>query len=206
MSLPPLELPPLKGSGLFRLANEDDIDHPIACIGRNGGPYMLDAYAQGYFVAGERLIESTHKNRGDLDLLVYPVVYLYRHGVELSLKHLAERLPILLNSQGSFKWGHNLLDNWQEVRNLLVQARADYPDETSIREKTLRWVDGVLKQLMRIDPFGTTFRYPTDKHGKNRLIRKSHVNYTHFAKYMKPLSELCVRWMVSVDQMIADKS
>ncbi|MCA9023549.1 MAG: hypothetical protein KDA74_25550 [Planctomycetaceae bacterium] len=203
MSLPPFELPPLKGNGLFRLANDDGVDYPIACIGLNGGRYTMGDYAQGYFFAGDRLIESIRHKRCDLDVLIYPVVYVYRHGIELSLKYLAERIPVLLGHSGEFTWGHELLQNWRQVRELLVQTRTDYPGERSIKEKTLRWVDGVLRQFAELDPGGVTFRYPTDSKGKNRLIRRSHVNYMNFYKDVKPLSEQFVRWMSSIDEMIA---
>src|SRR5260370_40503806 len=64
-----------------------------ACVGRNGGRAGFDRYARGYFEAGARLVKSLQDNPFGVDLLIYPLVMNYRHGIEAALKHIAKVLP-----------------------------------------------------------------------------------------------------------------
>ena len=47
------------------------------------GPWT--GISHGYRLAGGLLVEHVAKDRGDADFVVYPIVYLYRHHLELAL-------------------------------------------------------------------------------------------------------------------------
>ena len=90
-----------------------------ACVGRNGGPYTFYAYSHGYFHAGERLIQSVLRNQLSIDLLIYPIVFCFRHGIELAIKDLVIILPKLWNQTDAIQPTHDLIDNWTLIRGYL---------------------------------------------------------------------------------------
>src|SRR5689334_20004211 len=103
-------------NSLFRSGPDS---HLNACVGRNGGPADLARYATGYFDAGARLIRSLEDDHSWVDCLVYPIVMLYRHAIEVALKCLAKKIPPLFDDHAELRMTHKLIDNWAIVRPLL---------------------------------------------------------------------------------------
>lgn len=126
-----------------------------ACVGRNGGPAGFDRYARGYFEAGARLVKSLQEEPLGVDCVIYPLVMVYRHGVEVALKHLLRLLPFLCDDETEIEFTHKLTDNWCRVRGYLAKLEFDADD--------LSQVDRILKDLVEIDSNGETFRYPESK-------------------------------------------
>src|SRR5258708_10840635 len=184
------QLPSFQVGDLFCLANDDGIDYPIGCVGTNGGPYNFGSYALGYFEAGTRLMRDVHRDRTYLDLLVYPLCFLYRHGIELSIKHLLRIVPLLFCENCNPDLDHSLLKNWNRLRGFLVRQRQKYPEEPLISEETLGWIDTVLQEFVSVDPNSLVFRYPEAKDEKPPLQEKTHVNFPQLGKFMEPLG----RW------------
>ena len=86
--------PPRKGDRLFR----DDLSdyHNNACLSLGGDPFP---YAEGYRRAAEILVHYVNDNGQDQDFLVFPILFLYRHHLELAMKRIIGRLPRLLNRE-----------------------------------------------------------------------------------------------------------
>lgn len=148
-----------KHNSLFRPGQNMRLN---ACVGKNGGPAGFDRYASGYFEAGARLVASLKENSASVDCLIYPLVMLYRHGIETTLKHLVRILPLICDKEAEVKLTHNLLDNWIIVRRFLSELDAG--------EEGLDDVEALLKDFVEIDPRGETFRYPEDTR-RNRLLQ-----------------------------------
>lgn len=164
-----------------------------ACVGWNGGPADFSRYSAGYFLAGQRLVESVEREpMRCVDLMVYPIVMVYRHGVETALKYLRRRLPILFDDSTEFKLDHDILVNWKAVRAYLSRLDGSAePSELDQIEKTLR-------DLVEFDPNGMVFRYPEDKEGTMHLEDTAIINVRIFADGMKPLGEFlenCSGWV-----------
>lgn len=60
-------------------------------------------YAQSYRVAGEGLIKQAHDEQLE-DFYVYPIGYVYRHALELALKHANYLVEDALSARG--RWKH----------------------------------------------------------------------------------------------------
>lgn len=198
------QLPVFRPGDLFCLANDDGIDYPIGCVGINGGPYDFGDYAIGYFEAAGRLLRDIHRDRLFLDPLVYPLCFLYRQGVELSIKHLLKTVPRLFEETCSPVKDHPLLENWNLLRGFLVRQSQGYPDEPRMSEATLSWVDAVLQEFQTIDPKSMVFRYPEDKNGRLYLQEMLHVNFTQLGKFMEPLGTWFREMINTTDQMLYD--
>lgn len=150
-----------------------------ACVGRNGGPADFGRYAQGYFEAGDRLVRSLNRDHYGVDGLIYPLVMVYRHGVEAMLKQLAVMSTLLAEGKQEVYYTHKLVDNWAVLKRCLPLLDVP-PDEIAI-------AGFVIEDLVEIDPFGECFRYPISNRGNLHLEDWSLINVSVFAKGMKRL-------------------
>ncbi len=92
------------------------------------------------------------------DFYVYPLVALYRHHVELQLKHIIILAQKLLGKVPRRELGHDLMKFWETARPLIEQALPDEPRQ----EHDL--VQEYLKTIERMPyDFG---RYPVDIEGR----------------------------------------
>ena len=77
----------MKKELVSELFSGDDDWHNNACLNEWSRDHGA-TYAAGYRRAAELLIEHIDTKGRDQDVLVYPVVFLYRHHVELALKRI----------------------------------------------------------------------------------------------------------------------
>jgi hypothetical protein len=82
--------PPRKGDKLFRGDLRDWNNN--ACL-RGGDEY---AYSEGYRRGAQLLVQEVGETARDQDFLVYPIVFLYRHHIELALKRIIRQVPYLI--------------------------------------------------------------------------------------------------------------
>jgi hypothetical protein len=95
--------------------------------------------ANSYKVAGDALIESAIENDNAYEL-IYPIIYNYRHAIELYLK------DAIINR----KKKHNLITPLQELKDILKRDfNAEIPE----------WFRNVIVSFSEYDPEGKAFRY-----------------------------------------------
>jgi len=169
-----------------------------ACVGTNGGPYDFQDYALGYFEAGSRIVSSLLSNQWMLDVVIYPLVFTYRHGIELSLKDLAVQLPLVWDEKSEVELTHNLSDNWAKI-NCYLKREQEFDPENMLIDQ----VDTILKDFLEIDQTGQVFRYPTDRSGLKHLDGElSVINVIVFKEAMQTVSKTFEFWMDSVRVML----
>jgi len=111
-------------------------------------------YVGGFSRAGRILVDHLAAgDDGDLDFLVYPVVFCYRHAVEIALKQVIEIARRYLDQDGGYPESHNLADLWNTCRPLLKRSFRDPPESYGR-------IDEVISRLHSLDPSGEAFRYP----------------------------------------------
>ena len=92
--------------------------------------------------------------RGHTDnFWVFPVVYCYRHYLELSLKHLIELYNQFEETGEEFPRTHNLLELWQFVRENC------YEPEELVSDEEIPDVERLIKEFHEFDSRSTAFRY-----------------------------------------------
>ena len=164
---------PEKGDQLFTSA--EDWWHN-ACL--NYMPNDWEAYILGYKRAGDILVENVKETRSDQDVLVYPIVFLYRQYIELRLKQLIQSGKELLDKEPKFPKKHELDILWNEFRPILSKV------ESSTRKIDLDAMGELMSQFCTIDPTSVAFRYPVTKDGGKvlssdiRLINLRHLSDT----------------------------
>ncbi|MGK3115854.1 hypothetical protein [Candidatus Pantoea formicae] len=165
------------------LAGDSDW-HNNACLN-----YMRDhgtAYTEGYRRAADILIRHIDETARDQDFLVYPVVFLYRHHIELQIKQvtgLARRLLREDDPRGGDRGTHNLNSLWEVARRLLLQA-----DDT-LGPSDFRRVSDVVRALHEADLRATGFRYARTAEGGRSLQGIHYINTRRFGEQMAAASD-----------------
>ncbi|MFZ0477550.1 MAG: hypothetical protein WAL71_00260 [Terriglobales bacterium] len=135
-------------------------------LNRNRGwHHAWSDYEWGYFSAATTLVED-YVTKVEADVLVYPILFLYRHYVELKLKSIileaGASIPCEMPSGANNE--HNVTKLWKMISDLLVQHG---------KNKMLRGSEGierVLAQLTQIDPSSMETRYALKKDMKTATL------------------------------------
>lgn len=187
-----IEFPtPFKTNSLFGPGPNPDLN---ACVGVNGGPYDAWAYAQGYFRAGKALVNDQRHNAGLVDLAVYPIAYLYRHAVELAVKHLVTALPVLWDEAAAVKLTHELGTNWELAKSFLSRDINFDPDSSLVPA-----IDRIVKDLSDFDPRGEVFRFPESRTGDTHLLEARIINLAVLGEQMDLVGEVFHHWVRMID-------
>lgn len=186
------ERSPRKGDVLFR--SDPSKWQTNACL-RGHGVSSDYVYAEGYHLGGQILANYVIQEKWEQDLLVYPIVFLYRHHVELQLKRLISLGAILTDraldkSDLSFlRSSHRLDQLWIRLLPIIQQA-CDWK-LLSITNDEIEGIASYIRQLHHIDERSFSFRYEITRDGKPSLPdseKLPHINIEVFAETMESLA------------------
>lgn len=136
-------------------------------------------YAIGYKDAADGLKFAISNRRTSLDSAIYPLVYLYRHGLELQLKLLLPIAGRVAQAKvTSDLLRHELMPMWRELRRLLRVI------DPAMDETELMAMESFIKELHEVDPGSFAFRYSTNKKGDVSLPGLQHINVEHLAEVL----------------------
>ena len=164
---------PRKGDELFK---SDDDWWNNACLNFLHPSQELDVYAHGYKQAADILVDHISAIKRNQDILVYPIVFLYRHYIELCLKKIVRDGNILLDEPKEMPIHHKIDVLWNECKTLLKKLQLDSTKDD------LDAVDEIIGQFSEKDPLSMAFRYPTDKKGEKSLPDIRHINVRNLAE------------------------
>ncbi|HBH4764843.1 TPA: hypothetical protein KTG61_004865 [Escherichia coli] len=166
------------------LASDSDW-HNNACLN-----YMPDhgtAYTEGYRRAADILINHIDESGRDQDFLVYPVLFLYRHHLELLIKQIIGLALALAEDPDKHQYkkdDHNLNNLWPLAQKLILEV------DDSYRPSDFKIVKEVVKALHQADERATDFRYARRNDGTRSLEGIHYVNTRRFGKKMGEASDL----------------
>jgi len=141
------------------------------------------AYAQGYKLAGDELAALRSESSSEAD--AYPVVFLYRHFIELELKSIFALLCVLRSVQDGETNStervkavlptHDLIRLCERCRVLANHVNlhfVGFPEQFNA-------FAACVKELADHDPGSFSFRYPTDKELNPTLTRLAGIDLKH---------------------------
>ena len=175
-----------KYNALFRPGPNHDMN---ACIGRNGGPYDYSSFGEGFFQAGFRIIERIEDGAWTLDILIYPLIFNFRHGIELYIKHFIVISERLQNGSETMNKNHSLISNWDIAEKSLLRLQHSWFDQLE-----LAIAKDIIRDVVQVDPNNQVFRYPEDRNGKVFFDDFSVINAEVLRDGMKLLFELFEKW------------
>jgi hypothetical protein len=152
------ELPwPKLGSSIFTVRQNG---HGCACL--NWAQGKLYGYEEGYRRAANLLSEHIAATQTGMDCLVFPLAYLWRHGLELQLKKIIVNCARLRDAEVRAPKSHGLVLLWKLAKAEIVALDEDEPEGTDV-------VEHILQELEQLDPEATGFRYPENSRGRPNL-------------------------------------
>ena len=119
------------------------------------------------------------------------MVFLYRHALELSLKHIIYRSVEL----AAYRYIEDVADRLHNIHDLvrLAETARGFLNLLFNHDEWIQKVLIVLKttcsDLSELDPDSYAYRYPIDKEGRPSTKRNQRVNLEAFATHMSSLLE-----------------
>ena len=112
----------------------------------------------GYMRAGAVLVESCLADPSKCHELIYPVLFNYRHGLELAIKWVLDRYGRYAAIE-EYELNHDLARLWKSCRQVIEEVGG------SGGEEALEVVEGIVCEFHTLDPKSFAFRYSRDKKG-----------------------------------------
>jgi hypothetical protein len=137
------------------------------------GNETRDDYATAYRDAA-RLLSTLAINHEVPGHLIYPIVFCYRHHIELVFKDLIAGFTSYLqrpvtNELTRTLNGHNLQDLWKTLLPLLSDTAV--PRDWPVAREDVEGIDSYIRQLHDIDPRSDAFGEKVDKYATPNVER-----------------------------------
>ncbi len=164
----------------------------------------LGAFALGYREAANILAQRMAAARGYADYDGYPILFMYRHALELSLKAIVYRGAKLvgliseehIDVKQLFE-RHDLTRLLPAIKSIFDQLGSDF--EGSGLESYDDFAD-LIRSIDSIDSGSYTFRYPIDRTGEANLPHHFVVNVLEFAQGMDTLLQFLDGAKTAIDE------
>ena len=107
--------------------------------------------------AGEALIDACQEDPRDRHFLIYPILFNYRHGIELAMKWII----MMYGRYASVSVGeiehHNLWQLWKLCKKIVIEIGGE--------DEAIPVVEQIIKDFHDLDKSALAFRYSQDKNG-----------------------------------------
>jgi hypothetical protein len=156
----------------------------------------LAAFARGYHQSGKRLAAMLASSSGYSDFDGYPILFLYRHALELYMKTIVYRGAQLLHLLDIERTSTSKLFNSHRLSLLLPGVKAVFEriEETWETEtagiRNFNEFEELVRGIEELDPESYSFRYPTNTKGQAALNHHTLVNAVGFSGNMDPILDL----------------
>jgi len=114
--------------------------------------------SNGYFRAGHVLIDQCLENFHERHVLIYPILFCYRHALEMTMKGLLESYGHRFGVSAP-EPNHNLWRLWESCKAIFAQI----DNENSAADTLI--VEKLIKEFHDLDARAEAFRYPVKKDG-----------------------------------------
>ncbi len=166
-----------------------------ACVNLFSDKWRI--YAMGYKKAADVLVVYVEDQQRGQDILVYPIVFLYRQYLELVFKNLIRRGRMLVDNNDPFPQSHDIGNLWDICRNLLDKISP----EDCVEEQAK--ITRLINEFCQVDPISTAFRYPEKGDGKPSLPAEiTHINLQNIKEVMDKISRLIEGAISMIDNFL----
>ncbi|RFS21842.1 hypothetical protein DVR12_14395 [Chitinophaga silvatica] len=143
-----------------------------------------ESYAYGYKLAAEALALKVLQEDNYRDKLIFPIIFLYRHYIELRLKEIIEYGSSLIDKPKKFPKTHALSHLWKDAKIIIIEIWPGSPEERFTE------IERAIEAISEIDRQSDAFRYPVDKSGGPSLENITVINLTNFVEIITPIVEI----------------
>jgi hypothetical protein len=114
---------------------------------------------RGYREAADFLVEETEGEAYKRSNLIYPIIFAYRHSLELALKQLLEDHGRALGQPPEFR-SHDISTIWPRCRSIIEHYNP------GADPAPLEVLASLVQEFSEVDPGSFAFRYASDRQGK----------------------------------------
>ena len=132
---------------------------------------------KGYKLAADLLVAQSEDEPWRRQKLIYPIVFCYRHFLELTVKAILEEYGKPSDN------GHKLEMLWIDFRKLLCRLNLEHTGEEDISA-----VEECIAEFAKIDPLSQTFRYPTNRKGQPLEVDCGGIDLLHLCGTMQAIA------------------
>ncbi len=132
---------------------------------------------------------------------MYPILYCYRHAIELCIKHLLFQIPRFFDeplapdeliSHSLERWWNKLIPYLNRLRDVAASVYPDDARSQRILEEQLECdvlsnIGSIILEVHSLDARSTTFRYALDKDGNVPLAHMQHIVLDNLYRFMLPV-------------------
>ena len=145
------------------------------------GQSRLVLMTDGYKTAGDLMVEAAGQDRLTRDTLVFPIIFNYRHFLEISLKYLLATYGATVGIEPNWR-SHDLATLWGSVLEMLDRYGSTDPDEAD------PIVGAIILEFAKIDPASYSYRYPVDRNGRLLPVAQNDLHLPTLADVMNGVS------------------
>ena len=145
------------------------------------GHSRLVLMTDGYKTAGDLMVEAASTDDLARDTLVFPIIFNYRHFLEISLKYLLATYGPTVCIKPNWR-SHNLAKLWGSVLEVLDRYGTTDPDEAD------PIVGAIILEFAKIDPASYAYRYPVDRNGRPLPVAQNDLHLPTLADVMNGVS------------------
>jgi hypothetical protein len=167
---------PKKGDRLLR--DSDDWDR--------GVEFSNDEIARhvhiwsGYMGAGAALIEASEEDRNERHFLIYPILFNYRHGIELAMKWVIAQYGHYSTVEIGDIDHHNLLKLWELCKQIIIEVGSEH--------ESIAFVELLIKDFHDLDKSALAFRYSRNKNGALIALPDGMIDLQNIREVMEGVS------------------
>ena len=145
------------------------------------GHSRLVLMTDGYKKAGDLMVEAAGHDKLARDTLVFPIIFNYRHFLEISLKYLLATYGPAVGIAPNWR-SHDLATLWGSVLEMLDRYGTADPDEAD------PVVGAIILEFAKIDPNSYAHRYPVDRQGRLLPVAQGDLHLPTLADVMNGVS------------------
>jgi hypothetical protein len=161
-------------------------DRLLKASPHKGADFSGDAWSRhvfiwsGYMQAADILVRQTRDPHQHV--LIYPILFMYRHGLELAMKWIIEQygrfVGIYIEEQ---ERNHALWALWLKTKDVIEKLGSGGGDD----DEALKVVERIVKDFHDLDKANIAFRYPTNKNGEIINLPKSSIDLENIRDVME---------------------
>ncbi|HEV2178190.1 MAG TPA: hypothetical protein VGW33_13470 [Terriglobia bacterium] len=145
-------------------------------------------YSEAFKKAAQRLLVATPLVPGD-DIDACPVVFLYRHALELSLKDIILAGDELKRSAGKPLSDTEKLFKNHDLDGMLSQINQIFAEVGWHRDSVIEDIENAVRELNEVDRGSDAFRYPVNKKGESSISHRFAFDLKKFGYRMDSVLE-----------------
>lgn len=132
-------------------------------------------YREGYYLCAKEAANALRQRRGD-NRSAMPILFLYRHYLEIALKDALAQSKVFDLSQSEEKFGHDLSKLWAEAERVL---------KSFVDAEWLKPIQEAVDIFSAVDRRADAFRYATNPEGDPQMPKNAHVVYHELIAQME---------------------